>query len=116
MSKTLTLMLVFVFAFALHAGVSKAALINTQRYDLEIFTSNGIYYNDLGVDLYVEVSLQQEAAQPDRVRFEFHNDSSMYCSITDIYFDDGGLSDIVDIDHGPGTSFTQLASPPNLPG
>ena len=110
------LTLLFALAFALPAGISKAGIIDSYRYELEIFTSNGNYYNDPGVDLYVEVSLQEEAGQPDRLRFEFHNDSTMYCSLADIYFDDGSLSELVSIDHGPGTAFSQWANPSNLPG
>ena len=114
----LTPLLTFVFAlaFALQTGVSEAGLIESYRYNLNIFTSNGGYYNDPGVDLYVEVSLQEDVGQPDRIRFEFHNDSSMYCSIADIYFDDGSLSQFYGIDHGPGTAFTQWADPSELPG
>ncbi len=117
MIKRLTPLFTFVFALAivLYAGVSTATLIDTYRYDLKIFTSNGSYYNDPGVDLYIEVSLEEEPGQPDRVRFEFHNDSTMYCSIADIYFDDGSLSKIIDIDLGPGTAFSKGANPSDLP-
>jgi hypothetical protein len=37
-------------------------------------------------------------------------------SVTDVYFDDGSLLGISSITNGPGVSFTQDASPPNLPG
>jgi hypothetical protein len=37
-------------------------------------------------------------------------------SITDVYFDDGSLLALASVTNGPGVSFSQYASPPNLPG
>ncbi len=37
-------------------------------------------------------------------------------SITDVYFDDGSLLALSTVTNGPGVSFSQYASPPNLPG
>ena len=79
-------------------------------YGLEVFTSNGYYYDNPGLDLYVDVT-----PDGDQVRFEFRNDSTLASSIEGIYFDDGSLFGIAYIDEGAGTSFSQGASPPNLP-
>ncbi len=82
---------------------------------LDIFTDNGIYADDLGMNLFVEVS----GGAVDQVRFEFHNDSSVDSSIARIYFDDDldlllGIADN-GIVNGPGTSFSEGGSPLDLP-
>lgn len=52
-----------------------------------------------------------------QVLFHFKNMSGgSASSITDVYFDDGTLLGISSIANGPGVSFSQGASPPNLPG
>ncbi len=52
-----------------------------------------------------------------QVLFAFSNTGSAASSITQVYFDDGSLWGIASIDNSdPGVSFSQLASPPNLPG
>jgi len=91
----------------LPAGVSRAAVV----YPLEIFTNNGSYYNSPDLDLYVEVSDEEG-----RVSFTFYNESLINSSIARIYFDGGSLSSIADITEGTGTSFSQPATPSNLPG
>ena len=49
-----------------------------------------------------------------QVQFKFFNNSTS--SLTDVYFDDGTLLGIASIDSGTGVSFSQIASPGNLPG
>jgi hypothetical protein len=52
-----------------------------------------------------------------QVLFTFTNTGPNPCSITDIYFDDGELFSMASIDDScPGVSFSQYASPHNLPG
>jgi len=51
-----------------------------------------------------------------QVRFTFTNSGPAASSIEGIYFDDGTLLGIASIVSGPGTSFSQGASPPDLPG
>ncbi len=51
-----------------------------------------------------------------RVSFTFRNTGPAASSITDVYFDDGALLGIASITNGPGVSFSQGASPGNLPG
>ena len=81
-----------------------------QAYPLEIFTSNGDYYDSPDLDLYVEVT-----NGANQVDFTFHNESLIDSSIADIYFDDGSLLGIASIVEGPGTSFSQPATPGDLP-
>ncbi|GAI78848.1 unnamed protein product, partial [marine sediment metagenome] len=90
----------------LPGGVSRAAVV----YPLEIFTNNGSYYNSPDLDLYVEVSEGQG-----QVDFTFYNESLINSSIARIYFDGGSLLDTTDITEGAGTSFSQTATPGNLP-
>jgi hypothetical protein len=52
----------------------------------------------------------------DQVRFEFTNSGPYAMSITDIYFEDGSLVSYVSMDSSSGVSFSQGATPPNLPG
>ena len=96
------------FVIGLWACTAHASVI--YEYALEIFTNNGLYYNDPAVDVYVQVS-----DQAGQVRFEFHNDSTVASSVADIYFDDGSLLGIANIDNGLGTAFSQWATPPDLP-
>lgn len=91
----------------LPADVSRAAVV----YPLEIFTNNGSYYNSPDLDLYVEVSDGEDQAV-----FTFYNESLINSSITTIYFDGGSLLGIADIIEWTGTSFSQSATPSNLPG
>lgn len=51
-----------------------------------------------------------------QVQFIFTNSGPAASSIADIYFDDGSLLGIANIINGPGVSFSQGASPANLPG
>lgn len=98
--------LVVVIVLGLPGGVSRAAVV----YPFEIFTNNGSYYNSPDLDLYVEVSEGQG-----QVDFTFYNESLINSSIARIYFDDGSLSGTADITEGAGTSFSQSATPGNLP-
>ena len=82
------------------------------KYPLEIITNNGIYYNSPNLDLYVVVS-DGETGQVD---FTFYNESLVESSIARIYFDDNSLLGIAGITDGEGTSFSQPATPGNLPG
>ncbi len=51
-----------------------------------------------------------------QVSFLFTNLGPLASSITDVYFDDGTLLGIASIVNGAGVSFSQGASPPDLPG
>jgi len=82
-------------------------------YPLKVFTSEGQYHDSPVLNVYVKVS----NGENDQVNFTFYNENSIDSSISRIYFSDGGglLIDIADITDGPGTSFSRLARPGNLP-
>ena len=66
-----------------------------------------------------EAQLFVELSDPggNQVTFTFTNIGLEDSSITDVYFDDGGLLGIATIDDThPGVEFSQLATPPDLPG
>lgn len=63
--------------------------------------------------LAVDVSPGPGANQ---VSFLFTNSGPLAMSITDTYFDDGTLLGIASISSSAGVSFSQGASPPDLPG
>ena len=51
-----------------------------------------------------------------QVRFTFANSGPLASVISEVYFDDGALLGIASVMNGPGVSFVEDASPPNLPG
>ncbi|HEX5065147.1 MAG TPA: PEP-CTERM sorting domain-containing protein [Myxococcota bacterium] len=51
-----------------------------------------------------------------QIDFTFHNVGAAASSIADVYWDDGTLLSIFSITNGPGVSFSQGATPPDLPG
>jgi hypothetical protein len=105
--KYLTVTFLVVIVLGLPAGVLRAAVV----YPFEVFSNNGSYYNSPDLDLYVEVSEGEGQAG-----FTFYNESLIDSSIARIYFDGGSLLGIADITEGAGTSFSQPATPGNLPG
>ena len=108
MKKTFKLSCLIVLVCVLSLQTSYAAL-----YPLEIFTNNGTYYDDPGIDLYMEVSDGGSVAN-----FEFFNNSTIDCTITRIFFDDGPiLGSTFAINNGSGTDFSEVApGPDRLPG
>jgi hypothetical protein len=110
--KQLKLLILVVF---LLTGVSTSQATLTQNF--EIFTTNGAYYNDSQVNLYVDIF-----DSGGRAVFEFHNESLITTSIEGIYFDNGSLLEldhivnfVIDLGNKIGTKFSEGASPPNLP-
>ncbi|MHC4155419.1 MAG: PEP-CTERM sorting domain-containing protein [Planctomycetota bacterium] len=93
------------------ARILHAAYIEPKTYPFEIFTSNGGYYDSPDIDLYVVVSNGDNS-----VDFTFYNESLIPSSLSAVYFDDGSLLGISAVTSGPGTLFTQPATPGNLPG
>jgi hypothetical protein len=64
-----------------------------------------------------QISVEVLAAPGGQVQFIFRNVGGGASSIADVYFDDGTLLGIASIvNGGPGVSFSQGASPGNLPG
>ena len=62
-----------------------------------------------------QIAVDVTAYGSNQVSFMFTNAVGKACSITDVYFDDGSLLGIADIDSSTGVSFSQLANPANLP-
>ena len=91
---------------ALSASPLQAAFV----YQFEIFTDNGGYNDDPGVDVFMEVFNGEGIAS-----FKFFNDSTITSSITNIYFDDGSLLGIDTITNSAGVSFSK-DGPANIPG
>jgi hypothetical protein len=76
-----------------------------------IFTTDGQYYDDPGVDLYVDVRNGGSI-----VDFIFYNDSTVDCSIARIYFDGGSFLGVNSTTNGPGTHFDKaFPGPGDLP-
>ncbi len=75
--------------------------------------------NDAGNAAIGEAQLFVELFDPGpgQINFTFSNIGPAASSITDVYFDDGVLLGIATIINTPGlVEFSQLASPPDLPG
>jgi len=74
------------------------------------------YTNPLNVPIG-EAQLFVDVSDPggNQVLFTFTNIGPHPSSITDVYFDDGGLLGIASINNGPGVMFSQGATPPELP-
>lgn len=76
-------------------------------------TSNNIGDTAIGkAQLFVDVT----DAGAGQTLFTFRNIGPLASSICDVYFDDGTLLGIASITGSSGVSFSQGASPPNLPG
>jgi len=100
------LMVIFAAVLFFCVNVSDGA-----TFPFQIFSTNGSYYNNPGVNLWVEVTNGVGI-----VDFIFHNDSTVNCSIARIYFDDGSLLGIDEVFNCPGTDFSKIfPGPGNLP-
>lgn len=75
-----------------------------------------ITYNNAAAEADGEANLKVDVIDlgGTQVRFNFTNNSSS--SLADVHFDDGALLGIASITSSAGVSFSQGASPPNLPG
>jgi hypothetical protein len=91
--------------------IAPAAGATTLGFDC--ITSNSA--TDCGIG-EAQLSVEITAYGTNQVLFEFHNEGSDAASITDVYFDDGALLGIAEIINGTGVSFSQGASPGDLPG
>jgi hypothetical protein len=86
--------------------------------DLVTFGFVNITHNDAYCATVGECQLWVDVSNGDnQVTFNFRNDGPEACSISEVYFDDGTLLELVGIDNSdPGVYFVQYASPPDLPG
>ena len=98
----ITVLVVGFVALGLQTNVCHAVL-----YPFEIFTSNGAYADGSAVNIYMDVYNGDGIA-----KFAFYNESSASCSITRVFFDDGTLLGIDDIENGPGVLFEQVTTGP----
>jgi len=69
-----------------------------------------------GADVSSQLSVEVSPFGTNQVDFTFRNAGPTPATITAVYFDDGTLLGIASVISGPGTSFSQGATPPNLPG
>jgi len=91
-----------------------AAQASTASYSFYCITNTSPTNCSTGANqLSVDVS---STINPNQVLFTFKNTGAAPSSITDVYFDDGTLLGIASITSSAGVSFSQDASPPNLPG
>lgn len=97
-------------ALVLFVSATASVLEGSIIYPLIPFTENGEYFDEPGLNLYIEVIYLQSA-----IDFKFHNESSIDSSIARIYLDDNSLLSFEGISEGPGTSFNVPAVPLNLP-
>jgi hypothetical protein len=90
-----------------------AATANAEMYGFHNITGNSA----TNAAAAGQFSLEVTGAASNDVLFTFRNTGPMASSITDIYFDDGVLRNVVSItDSGGGVSYSEGASPGNLPG
>ena len=99
-------------AVVLATGVATPVYANF-TYGFYGITNNSPLQVAIGeAQVFVEVS-DPVAGQ---VLFTFTNTALLPCSLTDVYFDDGALLGIASITGSAGVSFSQWATPANLPG
>jgi hypothetical protein len=92
------------------AMLMAAGAANATTFSFGKITNNG--NPDVSGQLLVDVT----DGAGDTVDFTFYNSALIGSSITDIYFDDGTLLALADIDSSAGVVFDDPASPGNLPG
>lgn len=110
--KSLKLLVSLVLLTTLLPGRPVLALPTT--YSFEAITSNSVADTAIGESQLSVVVTNPGGGQ---VLFTFVNDGPYASSICDVYFDDGTLLGIATIDDSDaGVSFSQLATPGNLPG
>lgn len=95
--------------------------VQAVTFGFDCITNNDITGTDCTTgetQLFVDVTdVDDFFSDYDRILFTFSNIGPNASSITDIYFDDGTLLDLATIDDsGSGVSFTQGATPSELPG
>ena len=82
-------------------------------YSFEGITNNNLTNVAAGES---QLSVELNDAGSGQVSFLFRNVGPLAMSIADVYFDNGTLLGIASITNSPGVSFSQGASPGNLPG
>ncbi len=104
---------------ALRAGVLVVMLVAAQVHAGVIYHVGESCTNNNAGDVaigFAQLSVEVSDAGGGLVDFKFVNAGPLASSITDLYWDDGSLLGISSVVSGPGTNFSQGASPGNLPG
>ena len=101
--------LLMLLGLALTAAIAPAA---PTLYGFTAITSNSAIDPIIGQN---QLALSVDSYGTNQVLFNFSNSGPLACSITDIYIEDGILA-LADILDGGGVSFSNPASPGNLPG
>ncbi len=99
--------------FMLLLSMSVRPLQAGYMYPIEIFTSNGDYYDSPDLDFSVEVSSPEQQ----KVDFTFYNNSLVNSCIAEIYFDSGSIFSFAGIANNEPeiVFFEQPTTPKNLP-
>ncbi|MBL9138084.1 MAG: hypothetical protein JNK85_19610 [Verrucomicrobiales bacterium] len=97
-------------AIAAVCGLLSAGSASALTIGFTKITNNG------NTDVASQLSVDVLDAGGGKVEFKFKNTGSVGSSITDIYFDDGSLLGIASVGNSAGVSFSQGASPGDLPG
>lgn len=106
---------ILIFSFLVSISIILVGLTSAKALTLgfECITNNKATDAAIGeAQLFVVITAQES----DQVLFTFENTGPAPSFIAQIYFDDGTLLGIASIINGPGVSFSQGATPPNLPG
>lgn len=99
---------------ALAVGMTSSASFAGGTYGFPMSCTNNVA-GDVAIGI-AQLSVNVTNPGGGQIDFTFLNSGPAACSITDLYWDDGALLGIATIFNGPGTSFSQGASPPDLPG
>ena len=99
---------------AMVAGLSLGAE-SSQAVTLTFFNISNNSGQAAAVATQFSVEVEQ-GADDTQASFTFLNNVGIAASITDVYFDDGSLLGIASISSSSGVSFSEGASPPDLPG
>lgn len=101
----------YVMAALAAAAISQVAAAQTYGFDC---VTNSSAVNCAAGEAQLSVTVSGPSAT--QALFTFTNAGSATLSLTDVYFEDGSLLGIAAITNGLGVSFSQFASPGNLPG
>lgn len=99
--------LLTLFAISACSGMSMAVTT-----DFQAITSNNP--GDVAIG-EAQLSMDVTPLPNNQVAFTFYNTGPDSCVITQIYFEQGSLADIVSIDQSPGVSFHEGGTPRSLP-
>jgi hypothetical protein len=95
------------------AGLLCATAAGADSFGFTNITHNNLTDAAAGAgQLFVDVTAEGGS----QVRFAFRNLGPSAMSICDVYFQGGVISGIASIVNGPGVDFSEIASPPDLPG